>query len=119
MTKPTKTVTNYTALNSSDQRLAAKLITTMSDAKLDASDRTAISRALIRSRRGPNASSPESKKKFSNGYTVFYSQRYAVVQKENKSMDITGIAKLLGVEWRGLTEKDRAVFKEQAKAARG
>jgi hypothetical protein len=43
MTKPTKAVTNYTALNSSDQRLAAKLITILNEEKLDASDQTAIS----------------------------------------------------------------------------
>jgi hypothetical protein len=119
MTKPTKTMIAYSELNASDQRLAAKLISTLGKSKLDATNRKAVSRALIRSTRGPDAASPQAKKKFRNGFTVFYGERYPVIRKgQGKNMDITEIAKLVGKEWRELDEKDKQKFKQQAKESR-
>ena len=115
MPREPKAVTDYGRLNAIDQRLASKLIRTLGEGTMQTADRTAINRALIRSRRGPN-SSPRAK--YSNAYTVFYSEMFPAAWAEHKGLGITGVAKLLGSQWRGLTDEERDVYKQQAKTAR-
>ena len=117
MPREPKAVTDYGRLNAIDQRLASKLIRTLGEGTMQTADRTAIKRALIRSRRGPNSSgSPRAK--YSNAYTVFYSEMFPAAWAEHKGLGITGVAKLLGSRWRGLTDEERDVYKQQAKTAR-
>ena len=76
MPKQTKAVTAMGELNDVDKRLASKLIITLKGEQLDEQSRQQINRVINKARRGPNSASPEVKRKYANGYTTFYKQRF-------------------------------------------
>lgn len=119
MPKQTKAVTAMGELSDADKRMAAKLITTLKDDKLDPQSRQQINRAINKARRGPNAASPEVKRKYANGYTTFYKQRFPVLKKAKKQLDVTEAGRLIGAEWRALGAANKQAYKELAANDRG
>ena len=99
MPKKTKAVAALGELNDADKRLTSKLITTLQDKKLDPQSRQQINRTINKARRGPNSASP---RKYANGYVVFYKQRFPVLKKARKQIDVTEAGRLIGAEWRAL-----------------
>ena len=76
MTKP---LTEYKKLNESSRRLVNKLIISLSDETLDDKVKKSINRTINRARRGPD----DKVKKYANGYTVFYRERFAQLSKKD------------------------------------
>jgi hypothetical protein len=116
---PSKALTALGELNDADKRLASKLITTLQDEKLDAQSRSSINRAINKARRGPNSASPEVKRKYANGYTTFYKQRFPTLKKTRKQLDVTEAGKTIGAEWRALGAAEQQTYKDQAGKDRG
>ena len=119
MPKHTKAVAALGKLSDADKRLASKLITTLQDDKLDPESRNSINRAINKARRGPNSASPEVKRKYANGYVVFYKQRFPVLKKAKKQLDVTEAGRLIGAEWRALGAADKQAYKDLAANDRG
>jgi hypothetical protein len=119
MTKQTRAVASMAELSDPDKKLTAKLIVLLKDGKLDPESRSSINRAINKARRGPNAASPEEKLKYVNGYTTFYKQRFPILKKEKKLLDVSEAGKLIGAEWRALGAEEKQKFKEQAADDRG
>ena len=121
MPKQTNAVAALNELSDADKRMAAKLITTLKDRKLDAKTRQQINSAINKARRGPNAASPEVKRKYVNGYTTFYKQRFPVLKKAKKQtqFDVTEAGRLIGAEWRALGAADKQAYKDLAANDRG
>ena len=119
MTKQTKSAASMAELSDPDKKLTAKLIVLLKDGKLDNESRSSINRAINKARRGPNADSPEEKRKYVNGYTAFYKQRFPILKHEKKQLEITEAARLIGAEWRALGEAEKQAYKDQAANDRG
>ena len=113
---PSKALTAMSELNDADKRLASKLITTLKDKKLDPESRNSINRAINKARRGPNSASP---RKYANGYTTFYKQRFPVLKKAKKQLDVTEAGRLIGAEWRALGAAEKQTYKDEAADDRG
>jgi hypothetical protein len=106
-----KPMNAYAELDSSDKRLVHKLITTIHAKELDSNAWYVINRAINKSRRVDSANA---KTKYTNGWLVFYKQRFPQVRKKNTNMEVTGIAKILGQEWRALSPAEKDEFKQKA-----
>ena len=119
MPKHTKAVAALGKLSDADQRLCSKLIATLKDEKLDAQSRSSINRAINKARRGPNAASPAVKRKYANGYTTFYKQRFPTLKKAKKQLDVTEAGRLIGAEWRALGAAEKQAYKDEAAQDRG
>ncbi len=118
MTKQTKAAASMAELSDANKKLTAKLITLLKDGKLDNESRSSINRAINKARR-PNAASPEEKRKYVNGYTAFYKQRFPILKNEKKQLEITEAARLIGAEWRALGDAEKQTYKDQAADDRG
>ena len=118
MPKISKALTAIGQLNEADRRLSSKLIITLQEGKLDPQIRQQLNRLLNRSRRGPNAASPEVKKKYANGYTTFFKQRFPALKQTNKQIDVKAAGRLLGVEWKALSVVEQQAYKDQAERDR-
>ena len=70
-----------------------------------------INNTLNRSR-NPNK---EHKTRKLNGYVLFYQQEFKNYRAKQDEIGVTGIAKLIGKKWRGLTEKQRDKYTTQAR----
>ena len=68
-----KALAEYKKLNDSSRRLVNKLITSLSDETLDDKVKKLINRTINRARREPE----DKGKKYANGYTVFYREKFA------------------------------------------
>ena len=119
MTKQTKAAASMAELSDANKKLTANLITLLKDGKLDNESRSSINRAINKARRGPNAASPEEKRKYVNGYTAFYKQRFPILKNEKKQLEITEAARLIGAEWRALGDAEKQTYKDQATDDRG
>ncbi len=97
-TVQTKPLSACKELQESDRRLANKLI------------RHAINRTINRARRDPK----DTGKQYTNGYLVFYKERFAELKKEENLRPVTEIAKQLGTEWKVLVDDKKAVYNKQA-----
>ena len=119
MPKQSKAVAALGKLSDADKGLASKLIATLKDEKLDPESRSSINRAINKARRGPNPASPEVKRKYANGYTTFYKQRFPVLKRSKKALDVTEAGRLIGAEWRALGAAEKQAYKDQAANDRG
>ena len=114
MPKQPKAVTAMSELSDVDKRLCSKLIATLKDEKLDPESRSSINRAINKARRGPNSASPEAKAKYTNGYVVYYKQRFPALKRANKQLDVTVAGRLIGAEWQALGAAEKQAYKEEA-----
>jgi hypothetical protein len=119
MPKQTKAVTAMGELNDVDKRLASKLIITLKGEQLDEQSRQQINRVINKARRGPNSASPEVKRKYANGYTTFYKQRFPTLKKTRKQLDVTEAGRLIGAEWQALGAAEKQAYKEEAAQDKG
>jgi hypothetical protein len=110
----TKPMLAYKDLDDSERRLVNKLIVNLHDKKLPQATRMDINRSINRSRRDPK----DTGKKYTNGYLVFYNERFPQLKMKEKDTPVTEIAKRLGVEWRALTDDEKAGYKKQASEQR-
>jgi hypothetical protein len=91
-----KALAEYKKLNDSSRRLVNKLIVGLSNETLDDKVKKSINRAINRARREPD----DKGKKYANGYTVFYREKFAQLGKKDRGKPVTEIAKQIGAEWR-------------------
>ena len=101
-----KPLTEYKKLNDSSRRLVNKLIIRTLDDKVKKS----INRTINRARREPD----DKGKKYANGYTVFYREKFAQLGKKDRGKPVTEIAKQIGAEWRALDLEGRGTYMLQA-----
>jgi hypothetical protein len=106
----TKPLSAYTELDPGSHRLVNKLIIALHDKQLDKSCMLDINRAINRSRRDPS----DTGKRYTNGYLVFYKEKFTQLKKQDKSKAVTEIAKQLGAEWKDLTGDEKAIYNKQA-----
>jgi hypothetical protein len=118
MTKTPKAMQRYSELNASDQALVRKLVGALQDNQLNSTNRQAVSRALIRAKRGANSASPTEKRKYANGYVMFYTERYPSTHKKNTGLGVAEVGKLLGAEWRNLDAVNKARYTQLAAESR-
>jgi len=104
-----KPMSAYKDLDDSARRLVNKLIIGLHDKKLAERTKLDINRSINRSRRDPS----DTGKRYTNGYLVFYKEKFAQLKKENDT-PVTEIAKRLGAEWKSLTEDQKALYKQRA-----
>jgi hypothetical protein len=105
-----KPMSAYTELDDSGRRLVNKLIIGLHDKKLPEGTRLNINRAINRSRRDPS----DTGKRYTNGYLVFYKEKFAQLKKTENDTPVTLIAKQLGAEWNLLPEDQKAIYTNQA-----
>jgi len=103
-------MTAYKELQESDRRLANKLIVALHNKEISGDAWHAINRTINRERRDPN----DNGRRYTNGYLVFYKERFAQLKKKEKDKPVTQIAKELGAEWKSLTGDEKAVYNKQA-----
>jgi hypothetical protein len=100
----------YKELDHSGRRLVNKLIVSLHDKQLPEATRMDINRSINRSRRGPK----DTGKKYTNGYLMFYKEKFAPLKMTEADTPVTEIAKQLGAEWKLLTEEEKAIYKLMA-----
>ena len=98
----------YKELDEPARRLVNKLITGLHEQRLDPESRLTINRTLNRSRHDPN----ETGKKYTNGYLVFYRERFVDLKTQGKP--VTEIAKELGLQWKALDDEEKSIYMKQA-----
>ena len=106
-----KSLDEYAGLLASDKRLVNKLIAVLSSKQLDSNAWYTINRIINRSKRVESA---KGKKKYTNGWLVFYRERYPQVRVKHKDMEVTGIAKLISSEWKSLSVEEKEKYKKLA-----
>ena len=104
----TKPMDAYKELDDTGRRLVNKLITGLHEQKLDQETRLTINRTINRTRRDPT----DTGKKYTNGYLVFYRERFLDLKTKGKS--VTDIAKQVGSEWKALNDEERSGYMKQA-----
>ena len=114
MPKQTKAVKALSELNDTDKRLCSKLIKALQDRNLDPQSRQQINRAINKAIRGPNSASPEAKRKYANGYVVFYKKRFPALKRARKQLDVTEAGRLIGAEWQALGAAEKQAYKDLA-----
>ena len=114
MTKQTKATASMAELSDANKKLSAKLIALLKDETLDPDSRSSINRAINKAKRGPNSKSPETKRKYANGYTVFYRQQFPVMKKAKKTISVIEAGRMIGAEWQALGVADKQAYKDQA-----
>ena len=65
---------------------------------------------INRERRDPS----DTGKRYTNGYLVFYKERFAQIKEKDKDKPVTEIAKQLGAEWKSLTDDEKSKYNKQA-----
>lgn len=115
MPKQLKAAISLAELQDSDRRLASKLVFSLRDQTLSGESQVQINRILNRSRR---PAGQDLARKYSNGYLVFYRERFPSLRKSNKQADVTSIAKIIGAEWRALGEDRQQSYRDAASKAR-
>ena len=100
----------YKDLKESDKRLANKLIVALHNKEISGDAWHAINRTINRERRDPS----DTGKRYTNGYLVFYKERFAQLKKKEKDKPVTQIAKELGAEWKSLTDDEKENYNKQA-----
>ena len=109
--KPTRA---YTDLQ--DKRLANRVIMALAREELDDKAQKAIARCLNKAKR---ATSPTTaKKKYTNGWLIFYKERFRKVRKSNPEIEVTGIATMIGQEWRKLSLDEKGKYTQKARELR-
>ena len=106
----TKPLSAYKELQESDRRLANKLILALYKKEVDGDSWHVINRTINRARRDPS----DTGRQYTNGYLVFYKERFAELKKEENLKPVTEIAKQLCSEWKVLTDSEKAVYSKQA-----
>jgi hypothetical protein len=109
-TTQTKPLVAYKELDEPGRRLVNKLIISLHYKHLDESCTLNINRCINRARRDPS----DTGKRYTNGYLVFYKQKFAQLRMNEKDKPVTETAKQLGALWKSLSEEDKAVFNKQA-----
>ena len=108
MNKPLAT---YRQLDQKQRRLVNKVIVAMQSGQITDTVWLNINKLLNRARRSEN----HNLKKYTNGYLVFYQERFRTHKKKQKDVGgVTGVARLIGKEWRALSEHEREQYKKQA-----
>ena len=97
-------------MKESDRRLTNKLILSLHNKEIRGDAWHAINRTINRGRRDPN----DNGKRYTNGYLVFYKERFAQLKKKEKGKPVTVIAKELGAKWKSLTDDEKANYNKQA-----
>ena len=105
-----KPLSAYKELTESGRRLVNKLIIGLHAHTIDEDTRLNINRIINRAKRDPS----DTGKRYTNGYLVFYKERFAQLKKKEKDKPVTQIAKELGAEWKSLTGDEKAVYNKQA-----
>jgi hypothetical protein len=105
-----KPLSAYKELTESKRRLVNKLIIGLHADTIDEDTRLNINRVINRSRRDPS----DTGKRYTNGYLVFYKERFVQLKKTDKDKPVTEIAKQLGAEWKSLSDDEKAVYNKQA-----
>ncbi|KAA0150871.1 hypothetical protein FNF29_04985 [Cafeteria roenbergensis] len=77
-----------------------------------------VKKAASGSAKPPKLLSSSGPKRPASAFFLFCGERRAALKSENPDAPVTDIARLLGQEWRALTEAQRRPFEEQAKSAR-
>ena len=99
-----------------DKRLANRVIMALAREELDDKAQKAIARCVNKARR---ATSPTTaKKKYINGWLVFYKDRFQKVRKANPEIDVTAIATMIGQEWRKLSVSEKGKYTQKARELR-
>ena len=62
----------------------------------------------------PSTGNAETQMRYTNGYLVFYKERFAQLKKKDKDKPVTQIAKELGAEWKSLTDDEKENYNKQA-----
>jgi hypothetical protein len=109
-TVQTKPLSAYKELQESDRRLVNKLIISLYKKKVDGDSWHLMNRTINRARRDPS----DTGKQYTNGYLIFYKERFAQLKKAGNLKPVTEIAKKLGAEWKALTDDEKAVYNKQA-----
>ena len=105
-----KPLSAYKELNESGRRLVNKLIIGLHAGTIDEDTRLNINRTINRAKRDPS----DNGKRYTNGYLVFYKERFAQLKKKEKDKPVTEIAKQLGAEWKSLTDDEKSKYNKQA-----
>ena len=106
----TKPLSAYKELQESDRRLANKLIIALHKKEVDGDSWHLMNRTINRARRDPSDTGTQ----FTNGYLIFYKERFAQLKKAGNLKPVTVIAIQLGAEWKALTDDEKAVYNKQA-----
>ena len=96
----------YETLDSSEKKVANRLIKVLATGDLDSKKVRQINRAI--GRRDTTA------KKRPSGYILFYKEQYPLVKQNNPELKLGDIAKIVGAEWQALDQEDRDAFKKKA-----
>ena len=102
-----RSLQGYTELDKKQQRLVNKVIMAMHSGQISDADFLNINKLLNRARRSETNRNP---KKYTNGYLIFYKERFKKHKKKQKDVGVTGIAKIIGKEWRTLDEHIREKY---------
>ena len=107
-----RSLQGYTELDKKQQRLVNKVIMAMHSGQISDADFLNINKLLNRARRSETNRNP---KKYTNGYLIFYKERFKKHKKKQKDVGgVTGIAKIIGREWRALQQHEREKYKKLA-----
>ena len=98
----------YQTLDSSEKKVANRLIKVLATGDLDTKKLKSINRAI--GRKDP------SQKKRKSGYITYYSSEYPLVKASNPDLNLGGVAKIIGAKWQALDQEDRDAFKKKAAA---
>ena len=101
----------YKELDKKQQRLVNKVIIAMHSGQVSDAIWMNINKLLNRARRSEN----KNPTKYTNGYLIFYKERFKKHKKKQKDVGgVTGIAKMIGREWRALQQHEREKYKKIA-----
>jgi hypothetical protein len=108
-----KPLAAYETLPDDRKRLTNRLIMALHENKLDSNAQLDIRRSINRAKRDPN----DTGKRYTNGYLIFYKERFPVIKKDYPE-DVTLIAKKIGEEWRALSSDTKNTYKQTAATQR-
>ena len=84
--KPLKPLVAYSKLEPNEKRIVNKLITSLYRDEINTTSFSGVNREINRTRRGEDDG-----RKQSNGYLLFYKERYPQIVKENPKLKVTDI----------------------------
>ena len=108
--KQLKPLVAYSKLKPNEKRLVNKLITSLYRDEITTESFSSVNRKINRTRRGDDDG-----RKQSNGYLLFYKERYPQIIKENPKLKVTDIGRMVGLEWHAKTVEDKTNFMMKAK----
>lgn len=109
-----KPLSAYKGLSDSGRRLVNKLIIGLHTDTIDEDTRLNINRTINRAKRDPS----DNGGRYTNGYLVFYKERFPQLKKREKDKPVTEIAKQLGAEWKSLNDDEKLKYNKEATSER-